>query len=695
MHTKFLSVTVVLALLVASIVSTGCGSNSAAGGDAGSGNGGNLDGGSNGGADNGSNPRDGGVNCPALSGTVNGFATLAGDSDPSGILVSISQLDAGSYTGADGFYSFNCVPVGQYSMQFRKSGYEDGIAAIQTYAGGNAQILDHAYYPLSPIELSRGTRLRSFQNSGFWPGAAYSLSPNAGSVLSYSADNGGALFLATLDGQKSRTLDTGSISSNFAYSPDGQWLYWLNGSTLKMGAADGTDVTILMSNVSAMPTFAPDGKSLAFGSGTNAYLAPVGSTTVRDLGPRSTSCESSFSPLFAADGTLVWKAFTSSNYCLPISLHLTPSDGGPDIVFPTVGRYELSPDRQFLAFNDGYCAGPSYGCGPAEAGIERVTKVGVSGPVMVGPGAAGDFSGGAEVFSPDNSHILYATTGMYSYSYPLVIAQTNGGGSRQLTSNINGCSLFGFSPDSGLALYAVPGTVTCDLIAAPVDGGPVRVIGANVNTNSLGGSCGGLCPGAWLFTGNSIIFVDGLTSFNGTGQLKVVALGTGVSTHIASDVGRPVFLSADGQQVLFGIGSYPHAGLYLSSVENPAPVLVGNTGRFGALSPDGKRALLYTDCPGTCILKVLTLSTAKTITLASGVSSAAWAPDGHAVAFVTDALDQVGTLRFASADGGSSTVVAGRAMLLEWTSPNSFLGRRVGVPAPYSFQNGLYLFPAP
>ncbi|WNG58350.1 hypothetical protein F0U59_29115 [Archangium gephyra] len=693
MHTKILSIALVLTLLVACSVSTGCGSNSAAGSDAGPDSGGNLDGGFSGGTDSGSSPSDGGVDCPVLSGTVNGFATLVGDSDPSGIRVSISQIDAGSFTGADGFYSFSCVPVGQYSMQFQKSGYEDGIAVIQTYAGGNAQILDHAYYPLSPIEISRGTRLRSFQSSGFWPGAAYLLSPDAGSVLSYSADDGGALFLATLDGQQSRTVDTGSISSNFAYSPDGRWLYWINGSTLKMGSADGTDVTILMSNVSAMPTFAPDGKSLAFGNGTNVYLAPVGSTTVRDLGLRSSSCESAFLPLFAADGTLVWKAFTSSGSCLPISLHLTPSDGGPDVVFPTVGRYGLSPDRRFLAFNDGYCAGPSYGCSPADAGIERVAKVGGSGSVVVGPGAAADFSGGAEVFSPDNSRILYATKAMSSY--PLVLAQTDGGGSLQLTSDTSGCSIFGFSPDSEFALYAAPGTVTCDLIAAPVDGGTVRAIGVNINTNSLGGSCGGLCAGAWLFTGTSVIFIDGLTSFNGTGELKVVSLGTGASTYIASNVGRHVFLSADGQQVLFGSGNYPYTGLYLSSVENPAPVLVGNTGWFGALSPDGKRALLYADCPGTCTLKVLTLSTAETITLASGVSSAAWAPDGQAVAFVTDALNQVGTLRFASAAGGASTVVAGRAALLDWTSPNAFLGRRVGVPAPYSFQNGLYLFPAP
>jgi len=377
-----------------------------------------------------------------------------------------------------------------------------------------------------------------------------------------------------------------------------------------------------------------------------------------------------------------------------MSLHLTPSDGGPDIVYPAVGRYTLSPDGTLLAFNDGYCGGPSYGCGPADAGIERAARISAGGPVAVGPGSAATFSGGAEVFSPDNSRILYAAQS--SSPYPLVIAKTDGSGSQQLAANINGCSIFGFSPDSQYALYAVPGTVTCDLLSVPVGGGSSATVGMNINTNSLGGGCGGLCPGAWLFAGNSVIYIDGLTSFNGTGTLKVRALGGGAATTIASNVNRPVYLSSDAGQVVFGVGAaYPSSSLYLSNVTNPVPRLVGNTGRFGEFSPDGTRVLLYTDCAGNCTLNVLTLSTGTIVVLASDVGSAKWAPNGQTVAFVTNAQDGTGTLQFAPATGGTSTVVADRAQLLGWINSNVLLGRRAGVPAPFSFQNGLYVFPVP
>jgi Tol biopolymer transport system component len=630
-------------------------------------------------------------------------AALVGESDQSGILVSLPDVPAESYSEADGSYSFSCVPIGQYSLRFAKSVFEDEIEIIQTYAGGNAQILDTAYYPLLDMEISRGDRLQSvFTSSG-----AYSIAADGEAVAFYAADDGGKLFLVTLSDQQSQVIDTGAGLQSFVFSPDGQWLYWLTSSgTLKMQEITADSSTTLQTHVNQLPVFSSNGDYLAFGTSTHAYLAPVGSSSVRDLGTRSTNCESHLQPLFAANGTLIWKASTSGSSCLPKSLHLTPSEGGSDLVFSAVARYALSDDGQLLTFNDGYCQGPSHGCGEEDNGTEYVLQLGESEPVEVGPGSATSWLG-AEVFSPDNSRILYGANGAIpSVRSSLILAETDGGGWRQLSSNF--CSGFRFSPDSQFALYGEPGTVTCDLFKTPVAGGSPTAIGTNVARNIWGVACGEFSAGSWLASGDSVVFIDGLSDANGTGTLKAVGLSTGTVTTIASDVNPRVCLSPDGGYLLFGLGTeIPLTSLYFSSVTAPEPTLVGTMGWFGTFSPDGTKVLFHTDCEGTtCTLKVLNLDSSTTLTLASNVASnsssggAKWAPNNEAVAFVTDGTvlgngNSHGTLNFAPATGGALTTVATQAELMGWTDSNAFLGRRTGVSAPFSFQNGLYLFPVP
>jgi Tol biopolymer transport system component len=114
-------------------------------------------------------------------------------------------------------------------------------------------------------------------------------------------------------------------------------------------------------------------------------------------------------------------------------------------------------------------------------------------------------------------------------------------------------------------------------------------------------------------------------------------------------------------------------------------------GWLGGLSPDGTQMLVYTGCSGnSCQLQVATLSSGNLTLLDSTVGSSWWAPDSHAVAYI-EGGNQAGSLHVVSRDGSSNSVFMDGAELAGWTGPDKLLAIRKGVPAPYAFQNGLYL----
>ena len=649
-----------------------------------------ADGGPTFGADSGVTPSldagqttgDGGVlQCLPSGGYVNGVVTIAGTSSFAGVTVTIPALNTSVQSSPDGSYSFPCVPVGQYSLQFSKESFTETIPAIQTYVGANAQVVDTAYYALLPLELVSGTRLQSFKQTGLSSGVQLTMTADGRYIAYYVQDNGGTLFLTDLDAGTSTVLQANATSQLFTLSPDETRLYWVASTSLGQGPGTltsrliaGGSNTVMKTGVATLPVFSRDGQRLAFGDSTNVYLLRVDGTQPTNLGVRSTACESAFQGEFAADSTLIWKGATGLGNCVPMALHLTPADGGVDRVLGSVGAYSLSGDGIVLAFSN------------LDAGSMQALTIGANTPVSIGPVSHSSTSAPV-VISGDHSRVVYVDP-----TYNLIEARADGSGSRTLANNVNGCQLYGFSPSSQLSLFAKPGSHTCDLVAAPADGGAPIVVGTNIDTNSRSGGCGGLCPEAWLFNQGKLLLIDGLAQYNAPGDLRVLIVG-GASTTIDSNVSGIVKLNPEGSHGAYTIGtSIVNNTLKLFAFAGGTPVVLGTNGFFGPYSPNGARLAFASDCNNDstdCSLQTVLLSTGVVTLVAQHVRGYGyeWAPDGRGLAF----SGAGGPVRFVPISGAPATF-ADRTEFIGWTDPTHFVGLRAGTPAPYQFQDGLYVF---
>jgi hypothetical protein len=192
------------------------------------------------------------------------------------------------------------------------------------------------------------------------------------------------------------------------------------------------------------------------------------------------------------------------------------------------------------------------------------------------------------------------------------------------------------------------------------------------------------------------LFLDGVTVPNGPAKLEQATLGGGGVTTIAAGVGGSVQLTPDGSKMLFAQPAASGEGdVFWIDLANPVPVRLGGAGYPGLLSPDGASGLVFTDCTPTCRLQVVEMKSGKATPISANATAALWGPGSDVVALVSGEPGKPGAVSLAGIDGNGATEVLSSGELVRWVDAHRLLARRLGVAAPYSFQNGLYLFSWP
>jgi TolB protein len=204
--------------------------------------------------------------------------------------------------------------------------------------------------------------------------------------------------------------------------------------------ADGNDprpITNLISLSGSPPSWAPDGKSVAFEAQGDIYLLEIGSSQPKRL---TTAAEWDLTPAFSPDGQTI--AFTSDRD-EKTGIYLMSADGSNERALSTKDDNEpaWSPDGSTLIFASGRGGAPGlYLVNADGSGLRRLTR---SQHYSTGEGSA-DYS---PSWSPDGSRILFTshrTGGNQAY-----VMNADGSDQRRLTkTDIEGEALGSvWSPD--------------------------------------------------------------------------------------------------------------------------------------------------------------------------------------------------------------------------------------------------------
>jgi hypothetical protein len=154
-------------------------------------------------------------------------------------------------------------------------------------------------------------------------------------------------------------------------------------------------------------------------------------------------------------------------------------------------------------------------------------------------------------------------------------------------------------------------------------------------------------------------------------------------------------LSDDGARIFFmePLDASGHAPLFAGSVGQPSRMLASAVGLAGFLD-GGSAVLFYSDARSVydASLAIGFLADGRTVAIAgsANMQSLKVAPDGQHVAF----LSQPVRLEMASSTGDPALPLIDlpNADAFIWSSRSALVATHINTPAPYRFQDGLYLF---
>lgn len=218
--------------------------------------------------------------------TLSGVATLVGDTDASGIAVSVEGTALTATTAKDGAYAIVGVPTGVHSVRFKKGAFEEVIPGVLSLPGSPALVLDDGLLaPLAAVEIQRGKRAVS----------APELSDPALTGVAQAAASGAGVFAVqhpvgnpgyyVYNASTSRAL--GRLGTPPVVSANGaRVVHVTDAGDLRSGPIAGADVLVERSVVSSSLTLSPTSNALTYGvAGGNRKLAALDGAGKVDLGP--------------------------------------------------------------------------------------------------------------------------------------------------------------------------------------------------------------------------------------------------------------------------------------------------------------------------------------------------------------------------------------------------------------------------
>ncbi|MHB1845922.1 MAG: carboxypeptidase regulatory-like domain-containing protein [Deltaproteobacteria bacterium] len=607
--------------------------------------------------------------------TVNGASSGNG-----GILVAALGSSAAAVTDDGGKFSLT-LPVGKYTLVATRPGGASGTAqgVLVSYEQSTA---------VPPIDLETGPSALATSVTG----NAFTLGqpPGAGTQVTLLGADGGVTLQAQTGAGGDYTLPEvppGSYSLAFQ-APGGESdaipdllvvpgvgglvvspaLYPLLPFEIPLGRR-------LLSDPSAFgPLSSPDGQTLlAFGdydegSGFGALWAfPVAAGGHGAL--LATGVSGTATPAVTPDGGHVLFSAPPSPGA-PLSLYEVASAGGtPSLLSAEVAGWALASSGGFVVVRT---AGQALVSIPLVGGGSPVTLS--AGPIRFGPS-----------LSPDGTHLLYEdSTGT------LFVAAIDGSSSVNLGSAGPSAAI---SPDGQKVVFASTGQPP-SLLEVGIGGGTPTTIATAASST-------------FTITPDSARVV-----YQTSGSLDVTPIAAMSPTVLSpnSYISSLAF-SPDGAYVAFVSGDSNAPGpLMLATLATGATATVDQGAQFGeALFAPGGKSLAYlvasSGSAGTLKTVPIPVAGALPTTISTNAAwPAIFSPDGSTLAFLQGSVSIVGadgsthlgtgTLMTSPVGAPTLTEVNDHVRLGTVVYAGSALASvRDGTPAPYGFQDGLYLMP--
>jgi len=457
--------------------------------------------------------------------SLQGTITLSGQSDHSGITVSIAGTGFSATTDADGGYSLTNIPSGAYNIVFDApagSGYETGatLYGYRLFAG-----IDDFDLTDADMQLGRGILLSEIsRESGYF---LFQISPDSSRVVyGDSSDN---LYSIPIGGGTS-TLLASNVYNNYSsvqVTPDSsRVVYSASSNNLYSVPIGGGTPTLLassvyFSNYNPSVHISPDSSRVVYGdTSDNLYSVPLSGGTPTLLA--SSVYFSNYNPSvhISPDSSHVVYGDTSDNlYSVPIGGG-TPTLLASSVYFSNYNpSVHISPDSSHVVYGDT---------------SDNLYSVPISGGTSTL--LASDADNNSVQISPDSSRVVY-TDGYYSsgnlYSVPI------GGGTPTLLASDAFYNSVQISPDSSRVVYTDSYYSSGNLYSVPIGGGTPILMASGVSSYSVE-----ISPDSAY-----VLFTVGNDYY--LGNLYSIPISGGTPTLMASDIYSSIHISPDSTRVVY------------------------------------------------------------------------------------------------------------------------------------------------
>jgi hypothetical protein len=627
--------------------------------------------------------------CDAISGgTLTGRATLDGEADHTGILLSLAgPVSATTETAADGSYHFAGLPEGEYVVIATASGTREGALTASAHRA-DGHFADLVFHPVGALagRVTRG-------------GAA---AGNAGIVVLASGSSGVATTddtgAFTLGGLAPGHYDLSAFTSGFLPGA-------ARGVEVRRGETGMVAQIDLVGALSGAPSAGElKGKARVTGGGDASGIAVslVGTSLAT-----TTDADGSFVLPHPPDG-IYSLSFDRGDFheIAPAVLAIPGSTGFylDGSLYPLDGATAALPRgrRQLSGAIDGAQRAPNgdvilFRLLDLQSGVPPTGAL-MSLPVAGGtPATLASRVGQKIAFSPDGKRVLFATGPDRNQGWDLASAPVGGGPAITLRSSI--LQTYQYTPDGRYVLTG-GAPYTNELWAVPADGGPSVKLAANIQTAGFQaipatsdvlvmancasypyyyGPCAllraPLSGAAPAVVAGSVLWLaisparDRIVYYTGD-KLVAVDLSSGVTTQLFSGtVSYSYAFTPDGTRFVFVANlNSSHVGDVYSvpSTGGTATLLASGVNEGGMrLSPGGQR--VYLEAYGQPALRAVPTAGGTIETLGQNgqyAQSFRFSPKGSWVAMLSDyaPASQSGTLSVGPAEGGPMHVVASAAL---------------------------------
>ncbi|MBI5069865.1 MAG: PD40 domain-containing protein [Deltaproteobacteria bacterium] len=606
-----------------------------------------------------------------------GIAAAVGGSSQ-GITVTLDGSRS-TTTAADGSYSFSNVAAGSHSLAFASTGYADSISNVLYSPDLGALVADpsrnNALYRMGVFEMQSGQRLVSGSTIDQYA----KVSPDGlvfGYVTPVPGTSVGPLTIAPVAGGAGVVVATNVFTGNWKFGPDSASVAWIAddnglygagyttgplalGQVNKLGDSVGQwEFSPVLTPAPARATvyFVADNVQGAVNTRSLYEKVVANNSQVRIYNTAPTPVQQ-FRVL--QKGQRVLFVVGSSPYTIQSAPCTATSAAAINTLDNNIGGWvwmDTSADESKVAWF-------VYSAAAGGVGGLKVQPLGFNAPPA--PAFEAGTSFGPVRFSPDGTRVVFTNATLAS-PYPVISRKIDGTGNAIITTTTQpGYATPVFSSNSVTMALMVSGGAPgpYQVIVAQVDGLGAPIF-SSVDSGNINPFYSGQCSWYCEYVVGAISPTAGHVAYRKDGNLWQSPLGTFAPVKLPPDSAGQPYYSPDGQWLLYE--AYPnYTDLYIRGVAASSSTLVGP--RYsrasslvpGRLNDDNTRMAVLTN---------------------------------------QDPLTGGYDLKYVNLTTGAVTPIVRQLSFYDWIktgTTNRVVSVRRNSPAPFGFQDGVYLTTVP